>query len=190
MKYYSIPLLFSLLFVQAQPELHQFSHDGLSREYYLYIPDSLVADAPLLFVFHGYSGSASGIMNYSGLNQIADDNGFAVCYPQGLIDDWDYSFWNVGYDWHVDETVDDVGFATSLAQYLQTDFNLSTQNTFSTGMSNGGDMSYLLACQASDVFRAVAPVAGCMMTWLYNSCAPLNPIPVFEIHGKIGRAHV
>ena len=183
MKYYSIPLLFSLLFVQAQPELHQFSHDGLSREYYLYIPDSLVADAPLLFVFHGYSGSASGIMNYSGLNQIADDNGFAVCYPQGLIDDWDYSFWNVGYDWHVDETVDDVGFATSLAQYLQTDFNLSTQNTFSTGMSNGGDMSYLLACQASDVFRAVAPVAGCMMTWLYNSCAPLNPIPVFEIHG-------
>ena len=122
-------------------------------------------------------------MNYSGLNQIADENGFAVCYPQGLIDDWDYAFWNVGYDWHVDETVDDVGFSTSLAQYLQTEYNLSAHNTFSTGMSNGGDMSYLLACQASDVFKAVAPVAGCMMTWLYNSCAPLNPIPVFEIHG-------
>jgi len=183
MKYFSIPVLFSLLFVQAQPELHQFSHDGLSREYYLYIPDSLVAGAPLLFVFHGYSGSANGIMNYSGLNQIADENGFVVCYPQGLIDDWDYAFWNVGYDWHVDETVDDVGFSTSLAQYLQTEYNLSAHNTFSTGMSNGGDMSYLLACQASDVFKAVAPVAGCMMTWLYNSCAPVNPIPVFEIHG-------
>ena len=183
MKYFSIPLLCSLFFVEAQPELHQFSHDGLSREYYLYIPDSLVAGAPLLFVFHGYSGSANGIMNYSGLNQIADENGFVVCYPQGLIDDWDYAFWNVGYDWHVDETVDDVGFSTSLAQYLQTEYSLSTQNTFSTGMSNGGDMSYLLACQASDVFKAVAPVAGCMMTWLYNSCAPLNPIPVFEIHG-------
>jgi polyhydroxybutyrate depolymerase len=183
MKYYSIPLLFSLLFVQAQPELHLFSHDGLSREYYLYLPDSMEVDSPLLFVFHGYSGSASSIMNYSGLNQIADDNGFAVCYPQGLIDEWDYAFWNVGYDWHVDETVDDVGFSTSLAQYLQTEYNLSAQNTFSTGMSNGGDMSYLLACQASDVFKAVAPVAGCMMTWLYNSCVPLNPIPVFEIHG-------
>ena len=183
MKYYSIPVLFSLFFVQAQPELHQFSYDGLSREYYLYLPDSIEVDSPLLFVFHGYSGSASGIMNYSGLNQIADDNGFAVCYPQGLIDEWDYAFWNVGYDWHVDETVDDVGFSTSLAQYLQIEFNLSDQNTFSTGMSNGGDMSYLLACQASDVFKAVAPVAGCMMTWLYNSCAPVNPIPVFEIHG-------
>ena len=183
MKYFSIPVLFFLFFVQAQPELYQFSHGGLNREYYLYVPDSLVVDAPLLFVFHGYSGSASGIMNYSGLNQIADDNGFVVCYPQGLIDDWDYSFWNVGYDWHVDETVDDVGFSTFLAQYLQTEYNLSAQNTFSTGMSNGGDMSYLLACQASDVFRAIAPVAGCMMTWLYNSCAPVNPVPVFEIHG-------
>ena len=183
MKHFSISLLFFFLFVQAQPEHHQFSHDGLSREYYLYIPDSLVTSAPLLFVFHGYSGSANGIMNYSGLNQIADENGFVVCYPQGLIDDWDYACWNVGYDWHVDETVDDVGFSTSLAQYLQTEYNLSAHNTFSTGMSNGGDMSYLLACQASDVFKAIAPVAGCMMTWLYNSCAPLNPIPVFEIHG-------
>ena len=44
-------------------------------------------------------------------------------------------------------------------------------------------MSYLLACQASDVFRAVAPVAGCMMTWIYESCEPIRPIPVFEIHG-------
>lgn len=183
MKYFSIPVLFFLFFVQAQPELYQFSHGGLNREYYLYIPDSLAPNAPLLFVFHGYSGSASGIMNYSGLNQIADDNGFVVCYPQGLIDEWDYAFWNVGYDWHVDETVDDVGFSTSLAQYLQTEYNLSAQNTFSTGMSNGGDMSYLLACQASDVFSAIAPVAGCMMTWLYNSCAPVNPVPVFEIHG-------
>ena len=183
MKYFVFLLLFPLPFALAQPELHQFSHGGLNREYYLYLPDSMEVDSPLLFVFHGYSGSASGIMNYSGLNQIADENSFAVCYPQGLIDDWDYSFWNVGYDWHVDETVDDVGFIISLAQYLQTEYNLSTDNTFSTGMSNGGDMSYLLACEASEIFRAIAPVAGCMMTWIYDSCTPANPMPVFEIHG-------
>ena len=183
MKYFSISVLFSFFIIQAQPELHQFSHDGLNREYYLYIPESLVMGAPLLFVFHGYSGSATGIMNYSEFNEVADENGFAVCYPQGLIDDWDYAFWNVGYDWHSNETVDDLGFSTSLAQYLHTEYNLSSQNTFSTGMSNGGDMSYLLACQASDVFKAVAPVAGCMMTWIYDSCVPTSPIPVFEIHG-------
>ena len=166
MKNFLFLLLFPLPFVLAQPELHQFSHGGLNREYYLFLPDSMEVDSPLLFVFHGYSGSASGIMNYSGLNQIADENGFAVCYPQGLIDDWNYSFWNVGYDWHVDETVDDVGFIISLTQNLQAEYNLSTDNIFSTGMSNGGDMSYLLACEASEIFRAIAPVAGCMMTWI------------------------
>jgi polyhydroxybutyrate depolymerase len=50
-------------------------------------------------------------------------------------------------------------------------------------MSNGGDMSYLLACQASDVFKAVAPVAGCMMAWILTACMPADPIPVFKIHG-------
>jgi polyhydroxybutyrate depolymerase len=40
-----------------------------------------------------------------------------------------------------------------------------------------------LACQASDVFGAVAPVAGCLMKWIHDSCNPVLPIPVFEIHG-------
>jgi len=69
-----------------------------------------------------------------------------------------------------------------LANYLQGEYGLSTENTFSTGMSNGGDMSYMLGCQASDVFKAIAPVAGCMMESIYDTCNP-NPIPVLEIHG-------
>ena len=170
-------------FMNAQPQLYDFSYDGDNRQYYLYTPDSLEAGAALIFVFHGYSGSAAGIMGYSDLNSLADQNGFVVCYPQGLIDDWDYRFWNVGYEFHSNETHDDVGFVKALAYYLQVQYQLSSYNTYSTGMSNGGDMSYLLACQASDVFRAVAPVAGCMMTWIYDSCAPANPMPVFEIHG-------
>ena len=49
-------------------------------------------------------------------------------------------------------------------------------------MSNGGDMSYMLGCQADDIFKAIAPVAGCMMEEIYNTCNP-GPTPVFEIHG-------
>jgi polyhydroxybutyrate depolymerase len=81
------------------------------------------------------------------------------------------------------ETVDDVEFLTELAEYLRGEYDLSRDYVFSTGMSNGGDMSYLLACEASEIFRAIAPVAGCMMTWIYDSCDPIDPIPVFEIHG-------
>jgi polyhydroxybutyrate depolymerase len=49
-------------------------------------------------------------------------------------------------------------------------------------MSNGGDMSYMLGCQANDVFRAIAPVAGCMMEEIYNTCDS-SPVPILEIHG-------
>ena len=49
-------------------------------------------------------------------------------------------------------------------------------------MSNGGDMSYMLGCQASDVFQSIAPVAGSMMLEVYNTCET-PPISVFEIHG-------
>ena len=176
-------ILLPLLLVRAQPEPQTFFIGGQERQYYLYLPDGISDDAPLVFVLHGYSGDALGIMNYSGMNQVADDNGFAVCYPQGLSDDWDYNFWNVGYDWHEYETVDDVEFLTELAEYLRGEYDLSRDHVFSTGMSNGGDMSYLLACEASEIFRAIAPVAGCMMTWIYDSCGPIDPITVFEIHG-------
>ena len=168
----------------AQPQLHSFSINNEIREYYLYAPDSLGPGVPLLFVLHGYGGSALSIMNYSDINQIADEDGFVVCYPQGLIDDMDNAFWNVGYDFHPNETVDDIEFLSLLANYLQKQYGLSSYNTFSTGMSNGGEMSYMLACQASDVFRGVASVTGIMFQSFYSTCSPL-PIPVLEIHGTL-----
>ena len=50
-------------------------------------------------------------------------------------------------------------------------------------MSNGGDMSYLLGCEAPDIFKAIAPITGCMMGWIYESCNKNDPVPVFQIHG-------
>mgnify|MGYP003729000181 FL=1 len=49
-------------------------------------------------------------------------------------------------------------------------------------MSNGGEMSYMLACQANDIFKAIASVAGMIMEEIYNTCESIS-IPVFEIHG-------
>ncbi len=176
-------LCFPIL-VSAQQYL-TYTHGGLTRDYILYVPTFVSEDAPLVFVLHGYSGTAQGIMNYSGMNDIADANNFVVCYPQGTKDNWNNNFWHVGYDFHQDETVDDVGFITALADYLQLNYDLSSENTFSTGMSNGGDMSYMLACQASGTFKAVAPVAGCMMKWIYDSCNPGYVMPIFAIHGTL-----
>ena len=84
---------------------------------------------------------------------------------------------------HSNSNVDDIDFVSKLALHLQETHNLSEANTFSTGMSNGGDLSYMLACQASDVIRAIAPVAGMIKLDIYENCEEASPIPVFEIHG-------
>ena len=160
-----------------------FNWDKIDREYLLYTPPGIEKNAPLVFVFHGYSGSAIDIMEYCGMNDVADENGFAVCYPQGTQDDWGNNFFNVGYDFQNNIEIDDVSFIVALAEYLQDTHQLNSINTFSTGMSNGGDFSYLLACQASGTFRAIAPVAGTMMEEIYNNCNPTESVPVFETHG-------
>ena len=160
-----------------------FEMDGLTRSYFLHLPEDLPNDAPLVFVLHGYGGRADTMMGFSGMNPVADENGFAVCYPQGTEDHKNRYFWNVGYSYHQDLDVDDVKFLASLAEYLQKELRLSGQNTFCTGMSNGGDMCYRLACQTPDVFSAIAPIAGCMMEWIRDACNSTDPIPVFAIHG-------
>ena len=96
-----------------------FLHDGLNRDYIYYSPNNLALDAPLVSVAHGFTQSAQGIMSFSGMNAIADQNGFAVCYPQGTTDSWGNNFWNVGYDFHSGVTVDDIDFLESLASFLQ-----------------------------------------------------------------------
>lgn len=163
-----------------------FSHDGLNREYIYYSPVNIQPGAPLVFVAHGFTGSAQGIMNYCGMNSVADQNGFAICYPQGTSDAYGDNFWNVGYDFHSGVTVDDVGFIVSLASYLQANYQLSSVNTFFTGMSNGGELCYLLACETANVFRAFAPVAGTIFPngLTNNICSPTGPVPIFETHGR------
>ena len=162
-----------------------FLHNGLTREYIYYAPSNLPPDAPLVFVAHGFTGSAQGIMSYCGMNAVADQNGFAVCYPQGTTDSWGDNFWNVGYDFHTGVNVDDVGFIVSLSAYLQSTYQLSTVNTFFTGMSNGGELCYLLACETQNVFRAFAPVAGTIFPngLINNTCNPTIPVSIFETHG-------
>ena len=176
-------LLLCTCLTLAQPVLEEFYYGDIDRQYYLYIPESIEPESPLVFVFHGFTSSAENIMEYSEMNDIADQNGFVVCYPQGLQDNQGNTFFNVGYSFHWNQTVDDVGFVVALAEYLQSNYDLSEVNTFSTGMSNGGEISYLLACEASNHFRAIAPVAGTMMQSWYQTCTPEMATPILEIHG-------
>ena len=158
-------------------------HEGVEREYIIHVPENLNQDSPIVFVIHGYTGSAEGIAAYTGMNNIAEREGFIAVYPQGTIDSNGNTFFNVGYEFNDDSPINDVSFIRELVRSVSQEFNLKRKKAFVTGMSNGGDMSYLLACTSSDLFKAVAPVAGVLMKGLKDSCELSSPVPIFEIHG-------
>ena len=159
-------------------------HNGISRDYILYIPENLPTNAPLVVVSHGYTSSAKTMMSYSGMNKVADEEKFLVVYPQGTKDQRGNNFFNVGYEFHASSKVDDLGFIMALVTKLTDDYQVNPNHIFATGMSNGGDLSYFLACYASDMFQAVAPIAGTMMQTTIETCKPQKGMPIFAVHGK------
>ena len=158
-------------------------HNGLQRDYIIHVPSSYNVNTPipLVFCFHGYTSSASTIMSYSNFNYVSDTAGFIVVYPQGTLLQGS-THWNVG-GWTTGSTIDDVGFTESLLDFISNTYTIDDTRVYSTGMSNGGYMSFLLACQLSDKIAAIASVTGSMTPQTYNTCNPQHPTPVLQIHG-------
>ncbi len=157
-------------------------HDDVEREYILYVPASYSGDvaAPLVFNFHGYTSNASEQMLYGDFRSIADTAGFLVVHPMGTPDTSGQPHWNVGFG---GTDVDDLGFTSALLDSLLLDYNINEERVYSTGMSNGGFMSYYLACHLSERIAAIASVTGTMTTEMINGCMANHPMPVMEIHG-------
>lgn len=179
-----VALFFACTSVKAQETINgTIQHDGITREYILYIPASYNADSetPMVMSFHGRSSNAQVNFSYTNFTSIADTAGFILIHPQGTIYNG-LSHWNVG-GFTLGSTVDDVGFVSTLLDVISNFYNIDQDRIYSTGMSNGGYMSFLLACQLSDRIAAVASVTGSMTPQTYNACDPQHPTPVLQIHG-------
>lgn len=162
-------------------ELYQCKINGIERSCIMYLPSGLKNNAPLVFVLHGY-GSKADPKRYD-MDAVAEKRGFAVCYPQGVKDSKGKTCWNVGYPFQNDMKVNDVDAICKMAKKVQKKYKLSSKNTFCCGMSNGGEMCYLLAYSKQKVFSAVAPVSGLTLLWMYQCLDGPQSIPLFEIHG-------
>lgn len=171
--------------VKERCERYTMKNQGLEREYYLYRPEGLKAGAPLVIVLHGYGGSA--LKGKKAMMDVADKNGFAVCYPQGIKDPKGKPGWNVRYPSQEGMKTDDVKFLIALSKELQKKFDLSPKNTFLTGMSNGGDIIYLIAMRAPKAFKAMASIAGLQFNWMETEYSYKHPLPFMEVHGTQDR---
>tara|TARA_Y100000385_G_scaffold57830_2_gene55539 strand:- start:214 stop:1359 length:1146 start_codon:yes stop_codon:yes gene_type:complete len=160
-------------------------HDGIIRSYITYVPPSYspTSAAPLVLNFHGLGSNAIQQYYYGDFRGIADTAGFIVVHPEGTVYQGN-SHWNV-IGPSIGSSVDDLGFTDALLDKLLNEYNIDATRIYSTGMSNGGYMSFHLACQLSNRIAAVASVTGSMTPYTYNSCNPLHSTPIMQIHGTM-----
>lgn len=158
-------------------------HAGRQREYTLVLPAGEAR--PLVLALHGGGGSASQFESTSLLTPKAEAAGYAVAYLDGtggaLLS---IQTWNAGAccGQARDNGVDDVGFVRALIDDLVARYPIDRRRVFATGHSNGGMMSYRLACELADRVAAIAPNASALM---FDPCAPSRPVPILHAHSKL-----
>jgi polyhydroxybutyrate depolymerase len=157
------------------------SSGGLSRVAHLHVPSSYdpTVGSMLVLSFHGFFETGSLEEVQTRMDTSSDAKGYIVAYPEGIASSWNAGDC-CGDSWT--NSVDDVQFTRDLLAAIESDYCIDPKRVFAAGFSNGGFFSHRLGCEMSDVFGAIAPVAG-VLGIAETSCKPKRPIPVLDFHG-------
>jgi polyhydroxybutyrate depolymerase len=161
----------------AATTVQELNVQGQVRNYRLHVPPSYRAGqpVPLVINFHGYGSNGQQEEQVSRMSTKADEAGFIAVYPEGS---------ESPQNWKMATRIEgqaDVQFIRELITTLKGQYSIDAKRIDVTGISNGAEMSYRLACDLSDVVAAFAPVAGGYPA--YMDCEPTRPVPVVAFHG-------
>jgi polyhydroxybutyrate depolymerase len=162
---------------------YSLMQDGHKRTLRVYVPGAHGGPLPVVLALHGGGGTGGGMewLTRRGFNRIADRDGAIIVYPDGISRGW-----NDGRGANrsgADALVDDLAFLRALPLELAALHPVDRQRLYVTGISNGGMMSYRLACDAAEVFAAAAPVAANMAVELAAACHPARAVPILIMSG-------
>jgi polyhydroxybutyrate depolymerase len=172
---------------------HVLHGGGLKRRFLVYTPEGidLSGFVPVVLVLHGAGGTAKWMLEETGWDVKADQEGFLVAAPEAMPMDFSKKpkfftnpqVWNDGGQTSValSRGHDDVAFLTSLLDQVQRQFAVDPRRIYVTGFSNGAAMTFLLATGLSQRLAAIAPVAGrCRL----EAPALERPVPTLYMIGQ------
>ena len=161
----------------ARDEKHSVDVQHLVRDYLLHVPAEMPGNrpAPLVVVFHGGGGHGWNMPGFTRFDELADEQGFLVAYPDSLKGHWN--------DGRGQSDADDIGFARALIDAIAERHAIDPRRIYATGISNGGFFANRLACDLADRIAAIASVAATMPRPLDTTCKPSRPISVLYIQG-------
>ena len=161
--------------------------DGRTRTYRV-VDLSESESAPLLFVLHGFGGTAEGMRAYAGIEaavQSTLQDGAIVVYPNGSgLESGLPQSWNAGgcCPFSIYEPVDDVSFFEQMIDRLSAAYDVDAERVWVVGHSNGGMMAYRLACELSTRVTAIGVAAGALMI---DTCSPSSGVSALHLHGAL-----
>ena len=138
---------------------------------------------PLVLVLHGYSANGWVQERLFGYDKLVK-KGVLVAAPDGTTDKDGNQFWNATDACcdRYDTKVDDVAYLTGLIKEIKAEYNVDPGKVFLIGHSNGGFMSFRMACDAADQVAAIISLAGA--TWsAKDRCKPSRAVSVLALHG-------
>jgi polyhydroxybutyrate depolymerase len=137
---------------------------------------------PMLFDFHGLGGNENQMQRLSGWAAVGDTEGFITVFPGGVDNGW-----NAGGC--CKSTPTDLDFVKEAITYMDTNGCIDKKRVYASGCSNGGAMSYRLACEAADVIAAIAPVDfDCVVGGRCADCMPSRPITEIQFRATNDQA--
>jgi polyhydroxybutyrate depolymerase len=167
----------------AGTESKTLEFGGRTRTYLVHPPKGYEGKLPLplVLVLHGAIQGAANVERMSGMSAEADKENFLAVYPNGTSESGLAPTWNAGAccGYAQMNKVDDAGFLRALIDRLEHDYPIDPKRVFATGISNGGMMSYRLACEMADRIAAIAPVEGAQDV----ECRPSGPVSILIFHG-------
>ena len=162
------------------------SSDGRKRKYLVYIPRSYnpTRPTPLVIGLHAGMSNPENFMERTRFATLADRENFIAIFPQGSAfrERKGRFVWNAGVccGYAAKRNIDDVGFIRQLIGEMETRYTIDSKRIFATGFSNGGGMSYRLACDLSDKIVGIAVVSSSLDD---RSCSLKKSVNVIHIHG-------
>ena len=163
--------------------------NGFKRTVVVHVPQATtnVLPLPLVLNLHGTDGSAAGQEALTNMDATSDAKNFIVAYPQALIPVTTGFAWNVpGFPLYGNKAVplnaaNDVVFLSHLPKILEQMYCIDPAAVYATGYSGGAREVSQLACEASNVFAAVAPVDGLRRP---TPCSAKRAVPIIAFHGS------
>ena len=167
--------------LSAAPTPMQWTIDGVRREALVFAPATPSAKAPVIFAFHGHTGSmqrAAQNMRYQELMPRA-----VVVYMQGLPtpSPSDPAGNAAGWQSRPGQLGDrDVKFFDAVLATVRATFRIDEGRVYLMGYSNGGLFAFLLWEKRGSTFAAIAICAAVLLPEVH----PTLPRPVIHVAGR------